>query len=186
MKSNQRIFLLRHAHSEFQTAFEATGIDPGIVDARLSEQGREQVKSIRRAVSALNVSLIVTSPLTRALETAVGVFDGSPSAPVVVQPLLRELLGDSCDIGRPASALSKEFPSIDFSSLQDPWWHQGPLDNRGVPLEPRELLANRIAEFKDWLASRRESLILVVSHSGFLAALCGIRLPNCELYEWNR
>jgi broad specificity phosphatase PhoE len=185
VNAGQRVYLLRHGHSVFQTTYEVTGIDPGIVDAPLSDLGVKQVRELASQVSHLGIDLIVTSPLTRAIETAIGLFGGRPAAPVIVNALMCERLGDSCDIGRPASFLSAEFPLLDFSDLPERWWYEGPKDARGVPVEPRDLFSDRVTGFRKWLSSRRERIILVVSHSGFIASLCGARLANCELYEWD-
>jgi broad specificity phosphatase PhoE len=168
----------------FQTTYEVTGLDPVIVDAPLSDKGKKQVLELASQVSLLSIDLIVTSPLTRAIETAVGLFGGRPAVPVIVNSLVRERLGDSCDIGRPASVLRAEFPLLNFGDLPERWWHEGPRDVRGVPVEPRELLRERAGRFREWLLSRRELAILVVSHSDFITSFCGARLANCELYEW--
>ena len=185
MINRQRVILLRHAHSQFQTSFEASGVDPGIIDAPLSELGVEQVRQLAANSASLAIDMTVCSPLTRALETVVGVFKGPPVCPVVIEPLLRERLGDSCDIGRPVSVLSRDYPFFDFSQLPERWWYDGPKDARGIPIEPRERLAERVSEFRSWLAARPEGSILVVGHSEFLTRLSGRQLPNCEPYEWN-
>jgi broad specificity phosphatase PhoE len=183
MKPGQHIYLLRHGHSEFQTIYEATGLDPGIVDAPLSEQGKKQVREIASDVARLRVDLIVTSSLTRAIETALGALAGTSRAPIIVQPLLAERLGDSCDIGRPRSTLTREFSMLDFSTLSEHWWHDGQVDIRGTPVESPEQFEDRIVRFRVWLASRDEKTILLVSHHGVFKVLCGLHLANCQLQE---
>jgi hypothetical protein len=53
--------------------------------------------------------LLVISPLTRALETAESAFR-TLQAPSLIQPLCRERLYHSSDVGRHRSALQQEFP----------------------------------------------------------------------------
>lgn len=182
--AKQTVYLLRHGHSVFQTEFEATGKDPGIIDAGLSELGREQVGGIAKDASLQRFDLIVTSPLTRTIETALGVAANQPDTPIFVHPLVRERLSDSCDIGRGASELSARYPSLDLSHLAETWWHTGPEDDRGIPVESREALAERVVLFREWLTARDEQNIVIVSHSGFLLSLCGSKLANCEPFEW--
>ena len=74
------IFLIRHGQSTFNVHYETTGVDPLHFDAPLSPLGHEQVLHSRADAVALCVDLVVTSPLTRALQTAVGLF-GDRSAP---------------------------------------------------------------------------------------------------------
>ena len=102
--------LLRHGQSTFNEAYAATGVDPLHFDARLTELGRRQVAEARERLLSKSYDLVVTSPLTRAIETAVGVFGGR-GIPIVVEHLHRERLESSCDVGRSAAELSAEFPT---------------------------------------------------------------------------
>ena len=74
------------------------------------------------------VQLIVTSPLTRAMQTATGGFAGC-TAPYALLPLLRERLGAPCDTGRTRTELKRCFPQIEqwegFESMAEVWWASG-------------------------------------------------------------
>lgn len=56
------------------------------------------------------MQLLVVSPLTRALQTASLAFGEQPGCPVLVEPLWRERLYLSSDVGRPGQQLAQEFP----------------------------------------------------------------------------
>lgn len=56
------------------------------------------------------LQLLVVSPLTRALQTAELAFGSPPGCPTIVQPLARERLYLSSDVGRPPAELAAEFP----------------------------------------------------------------------------
>jgi broad specificity phosphatase PhoE len=56
------------------------------------------------------LQLLVVSPLTRALQTATLAFGQQPGCPVLVEPLWRERLYLSSDVGRPGQQLAQEFP----------------------------------------------------------------------------
>lgn len=184
MSRPQRVYLLRHGYSTFQERYDVTKIDPGIVDARLTSRGHDQARAVAAQVARLDIELVVTSPLTRAIETMLGVFHDMPMPPVRVDALLRERLGDACDIGRTPQELAREFPGLDFAHLPQRWWYDGPLDARGVPMEPWLEVEARAERFAAWLRSRSERAVLVVSHHGMLLNLSGSDIANCELREW--
>src|SRR5258707_3685657 len=121
--------LIRHGQSTFNAAYAETGSDPLHYDARPTPLGHAQVAAARETLRATDYELIVTSPLSRAIETTLGLF-GAPAAPILVEALHRERLESSCDIGRPAAALAQDFPSPAFDHLADPWWHDGPASDR--------------------------------------------------------
>jgi len=179
------VICIRHGESTFNAAWRETSTDPLHFDAPLSPVGFEQVRSARTAVEALPVDLVVTSPLTRALQTAAGLFDGHRrSPPIVVHPLMRVRVENSCDIGRSPCALAVEFPSLDLAHLDDVWWHvDGTPDTRGICVEPIARVAARAAQFKAYLRARPERCIAVVGHGTFFFHLTGRALANCEVTE---
>lgn len=139
------LYLIRHGQSTFNAAYETSGIDPMLFDAPLSALGKRQVQELRDTVlasvgegmgdgdgdgdddhrrgdgSCLNPvpEVVLVSPLTRALQTAARAFVGT-DIPVEVLPDLREHLTESCDVGRPATLLAAEFPTVNFSALLAP------------------------------------------------------------------
>jgi broad specificity phosphatase PhoE len=177
------VHLLRHAQSTFNTIYDRTEVDPLDFDAPLSDNGRRQAAETRRRIRGMDeIDLVVTSPLTRAIETALLVF--RDSVPIVVESLHREWQYNSCDVGRPASVLAAEFPELRFDHLPDTWWYQGKEDQRGVAVEPKSRFLDRVASFSGWLEARPECRIVVVGHSTFFAYLAGVQLDNCETYQW--
>ena len=183
MERTQSVYLLCHGQSTFNAAYALTGIDPYLIDAQLSELGRQQIAAVSDEVSQLNIELIVTSPLTRCLETAtLLVNDAVP--PIVIQPLLRERLFCSCDVGRHPDLLTADFPHLDFSHLDPVWWYFAGIDQQGVSIEPLEQFEQRVADFCLWLSQRPETSILVVGHADFFAHLIGVKLSNGELRHW--
>jgi len=83
--ATKEVVLLRHARSLGQVAHpRARRSSDALVDAALSPGGWQQARLLRVAVarpgSRVAVDLVVTSPLTRALQTAVAVFSGALGA----------------------------------------------------------------------------------------------------------
>ncbi|MCP8938544.1 histidine phosphatase family protein [Alsobacter sp. SYSU M60028] len=174
------VFLIRHGQSTFNAHYAETGEDPGHIDAPLSELGLAQVAEARARMAAEPVELVVASPLTRAIQTAFGIFDGR-GAPFHVTCMHREKLESSCDIGRSPRALAADFPHFAFDHLADPWWHCGPADERGIPVEPHEVFQERVARFRGWLLDRPERAVAVVGHGTFFRELTGRWFANCEV-----
>ncbi|CAA7027434.1 unnamed protein product [Microthlaspi erraticum] len=165
-------------------------------DAHLTPLGWQQVDNLRNHVLAtqlLNkIDLVIVSPLLRTIQTAVGAFGGeqdtngeaSPplmvanagssdrpaisslnSPPFLAVELCRETMGDHpCDRRRSVTEYKALFPAIDFSIIEndkDVLW-------KPSPRETVEEVAARGREFINWLWTRKEKEIAVVSHSGFL------------------
>ena len=179
------ILCIRHGESTFNAAWAASGADPLHYDARLTPLGREQVRKSRAALVGYPVEVVLVSPLTRALQTAVGLFDGHPSAPSMrIVPLLRERVENSCDVGRAPAELAADFPGLAFDHVPSVWWHvDGNADERGVCVEPEDVVRGRVDAFRSMLRERRERVVAVVGHGTFLRHLTGRSLANCEVVE---
>ena len=183
--TRKTILCIRHGESTFNAAWRVAPVDPLHFDAPLSEVGHGQVRQARTALARYPVEVVLTSPLTRALQTAHGLFDGHPSGPrIQVAPLLRERVENSCDIGRAPGALAAEFPSIDLVQLDEAWWHrEGQPDARGICVEPLPVVQARAAQFKAHILARSERVVALVGHGTFFFYLTGKVLANCEVTE---
>ena len=85
------VLCIRHGESTFNAAAAGSTIDPLHYDAPLSEVGHQQVERTRKALRYVAIDLVITTPLTRALQTAAGLFADHPSSPtILVESLHRE------------------------------------------------------------------------------------------------
>lgn len=178
------VHCIRHGQSTFNAVYAPSRGDPLHFDARLSDLGHRQVHDAAEIVSDTAYDLVVTSPLTRALQTTFGAFGEHPARPpIIVEALHRELLANSCDVGRAPHLLREEFPRVAFDHLEEVWWHrEGTADARGIHVEPIETLQARVAAFRGWLAARPEKTIAVVGHGTFFFHLTGgHHFANCEI-----
>ncbi|XP_057515484.1 phosphoglycerate mutase-like protein 1 [Amaranthus tricolor] len=165
-------------------------------DAPLTPLGWQQVDNLHKHVHDCGlikrVELVVTSPLLRTMQTAVGVFggegytdrmdvlplmvanagDSDRSAisslncpPIMAIELCREHMGvNPCDRRRSISEYQCLFPAINFTQIEtdeDTLWK---ADVRETKAE----VAARGVNFMNWLMTRKEKEIAVVTHSGFL------------------
>jgi glucosyl-3-phosphoglycerate phosphatase len=166
------VILLRHGQSEFNVHITATRRDPGIADPRLTEYGHMQAERAARSLRGERIRRIVTSPYSRALQTAEPVAR-LLDVPVSVHPIVRERYGYACDIGSPRSELGRRWPEHDFSGIEEVWW---PSDD-----EPAESVVARATEFRAEMAARPDwSETLVVSHWGFILCMTGRNAMNGE------
>ncbi|XVF64940.1 hypothetical protein PTKIN_Ptkin09bG0206800 [Pterospermum kingtungense] len=167
-----------------------------LFDAHLTPLGWQQVDNLRKHVQETGlhkkIDLVIVSPLLRTMQTAVGVFggegykDGIDVPPLMVEnageshgaaisslncppfvavELCREHLGvHPCDRRKSISEYRPIFPAIDFSmieSVEDVLWEPNTR-------EKNEEVAVRGMKFLNWLWTRKEREIAVVTHSGFL------------------
>jgi len=176
------VFLIRHGQSTFNAHHMATGEDPGHIDAPLTDLGLTQVQEARARMAGEHVDLVIASPLTRAIQTATGIFAGRDVA-FHVTCMHREKLESSCDIGRTPAELHAEFPDLVFHHLNERWWHDGPEDARGIPVEPHDVFVERVELFRQWLLERPERSLAVVGHGTFLRELSGVGFANCQVVK---
>ncbi|XP_020228685.1 phosphoglycerate mutase-like protein 1 isoform X2 [Cajanus cajan] len=168
------IHLVRHAqgiHNVDGDKNYKAYMNPDYFDAHLTPLGWNQVHYLRNHVrhsGLLNrIDLVIASPLLRTLQTAVGVFGGDGYTDKTdVLPLMVANAGNSSH----AAISSLNSPPIVAVELcrehlidsdEDTWW-------KANVRETKEELADRGLKFLNWLWTRKEKEIAIVTHSGFL------------------
>lgn len=163
----KRIYLIRHGHSLGQAAgHERRQSDPTLRDCGLTERGIQQATQLPSLLGNSvyqSIQLVVSSPMTRALHTAILAF---PDKPILIHYNLREF-GSKIpeNTPRPISTVLKELqvdaPSLmlDVETLKPDDWP------RRHDTPPKVVRRDNIRSiFQDWLASRPERVIAVVAH----------------------
>jgi broad specificity phosphatase PhoE len=172
-----RMILLRHGQSLFNLHFTATRKDPGIVDPPLTDLGRDQARAAAEALRHEGIRRIITSPYTRALQTAAPVAE-LLGVPVHVNPIVRERHAFVCDIGSPRTELALSWPEHDFSTLDEVWWP--PTEETADSTIGRaDRFRAEIAALPDWADT------LVVSHWGFILSLTGQSVMNGQWLRYD-
>lgn len=175
------IYFIRHGQSEFNAAFGGV-IDPMIFDAPLTELGMTQAKRAHDRVSSLGINRVITSPFTRAIQTAQTIFNGI--SPIEVQHGHHELLLHSCDIGRHPSELEVDFPNLSFAHLPHSWWHENDTADQEIVKEPIELFQKRISKFVAGLNNVDSETIAIVGHGNAFKEIIGFELNNCQIHQF--
>jgi len=155
---------------QFTTEDSNPYVRPEVFDAPLTHIGRQQASALSPHVSGLSPppGLILTSPLTRAVQTALMSTSALPaSTPFIAVESLREETGvHVCDARRPTSDVAREFPMVDFGALQE---DDGLFD--GKERESKESVGDRCRGFLEYLRGRAEECVVVATHSGWLMTL---------------
>jgi broad specificity phosphatase PhoE len=152
------------------------------------------------------LDLIVTSPLTRALQTTEKGLCPSVNSrqiPVVAVPHAAERIFLVADLGKTRRQLKAQYPYVDLDSgfpshvSQEDVWHYVPTKEEAENYvewrpngegqvyaclgEPSHRFEQRMDELFQWLESRPESTIAVVCHAGVILWFLGEVIDNCDL-----
>ena len=145
------VYLIRHGQSYFNVAYDSTEdgkvepiYDLKYVDACLTDLGIQQAINARKQAKQLNIEVIISSPLTRAIQTSLLIFNEqlderhfftssntipennelvelSNQIPVLVSHHHSEILNATCDIGHGLENLQQRFQHhhhlIDWSAM---------------------------------------------------------------------
>ena len=151
------------------------------IDTKLTEVGKKQAEKLKEIWHEHNeIELVITSPLSRTLETASILFKDT-KVPILAQEQLREYpLGvDTPNKRASRTKLIKTYPEVDFSLIlsdQDTLWRENETE---LP----ENLKKRVQQTKEWLFLRPEKTIALVGHSTFLHELLYNKFDDSETNE---
>jgi len=146
-------------------------------DPPLTNTGEEAAKHIQ----ALTPDLIIISPMTRTIQTAMLAFPSligagvvPPQVDVQIWPELREAFDAECCKGVSRAALTERFPQFDFERCSEEWDYE-PHTVAGA-VKRAEVVRDRLFHL-----SKTYRSIAVVSHRGFFAFMVpGERFGVCE------
>ncbi len=188
----------------FTDVFEDTNErDTYYRDSPLSPRGVQQAQELskRAGLKLMNeCDLVVTSPLTRALQTTEIGFGNHipPDTPIIALPQAAERLYLISDQGKPRHQLQKAFPRVDFETAfenhdTDQWWFTpnhphnyvewrptGRGQKYACPGEPQQDFDNRMQSLIKWLNSRQERTIALVCHWGVIDWMLDMDFDNCQ------
>lgn len=163
------LHLVRHAQSNWNvlTACEHVGAHPEIVDvdSRLSGLGKQQAEAQEWDALQPPPELVLVSPLSRALETALALV-GDVDVEVRVTALATEWCENSCDCGRPGAELALEYPRVrGLAALgAAQWWPLSLADIRAGEREAEASVDWRCAQLLDELRGLPHRSVAVVAH----------------------
>ena len=169
--SQRQLILIRHAESLANAGFRTS--DPGSIP--LTELGHEQAEAAARSLTR-TPTLIISSPMKRAMQTMDALSKVFPDVPVEIWPVQEFVFLDLRERG----AISRH----DRRPLVDAYWAREDPDEQGwTPIcESFCMFYNRVISFHQRAASHPTPTLAVVSHGFFLHALLYARnrgFPPC-------
>ena len=174
-----KLHLIRHAESEANAASDLDN-PTYYYDAKITLRGKEQAKKLHDKIKHIKFDKYFCSPLTRTLETFSIIF---PNINPIIDPLLREHLYHSCDVGRQPKILKKEFSDYNFNNLKDFWWNNNiSINDKIIKQENHNDIKIRLINFLKNIQSLKDNNIVIVSHGTFLSQITNYMLDNCELF----
>jgi broad specificity phosphatase PhoE len=159
MSVKKRVYFIRHGQSKgnINKVFQNT-------DDPLTELGRIQALSVAKKTASFKAEVVLSSPLSRALETAKAIVNET-GLPLETNELLREYSSPSKLCDQPLhSPESEVFYRQMLEHLDDPSWHYDDEDNYHD-------LYNRASTLLDHLVEREEKTIIAVTHGAFMRIL---------------
>ena len=176
----KQITCIRHGKSTHNVDYHERGeivfMDPKHEDANLTELGIDQAKQLSKNIGKFD--LVVSSPLTRTLQTTLNVFGEVPV--IVLDELMEFPLGSHTPNKRKKkSELIKLYPScFNFNNIPE---------NPPELSQPEELkeLKLRIASIDNWINERPETKIALVGHCSFFSEFLHVpkhHIKHCVPY----
>jgi len=208
-EKRQTVVFVRHGVARHNLLDERTQRpldvnNPDLFDPPLVPQGKKQALDAGERIrvwwhttqAGEQMELVITSPLTRCLQTAALAFlpgdqysKELPEPTLACMELVREAYGMSYpDRRRSKTLLQAAWPMVHFDPSM-------PTEDESWTLTSRESVTdvvNRANQFLQWLAQRPETNVTVVSHGVWIEccfyAHCpqalpkGDRVRNCDLF----
>ena len=157
MTTLNRIVLVRHGETVGQSSIRYYGA----TDIGLSDLGRAQVREAALALPGDAFDWVLTSPLSRAWESARMV---APNRSLRLLDELREI-----DFGRWEGLTAEEIQARDPIRYED--WQAGRPGFDYPGGERRADFQARVAQAVDWMLNSGQSSLLVVVHKGVIRAI---------------
>ncbi len=164
----KNIYLIRHGMAQHNTLFNKYGVNifynPYYLDTKLVEEGHKQSKDLKNSKILNNIDLVLTSSLSRCLQTTYNIFS-EKNIPIIALDILKEYPQglQTCNRRSDIDILIPLYPQIDFSNIihnEDILWNE-------KKEETIDELNKRIKTFKNFLKNRSEKNIAIVGHSSF-------------------
>jgi broad specificity phosphatase PhoE len=176
MATKSTIYLVRHAESAHNVSKDFNHRDPG-----LTETGFAQAAALAETFPALtSIGVILSSPLTRTIETALAAYSGILSkeegaAKLILDPDLQERSDLPCDTGSDVAVLEAKFPGLDYSPLGEGWHAKTggyTADDEAVAARAERVRKKllRVARELEASGSERKDVV-VVTHGVFMKFL---------------
>jgi len=161
-KLANKLYFARHG----QSILNVSGYFAGHTDTPLTEEGKRQARIAGQKARNLSIDTIVSSPLSRAYDTAKIITDeiGLKQSKIITSPLLVERFYGTAE----------ETP---YST------DRNHLENVHVGFETEEEMLVRVQQILKWLDKIAGENVLMVSHGGIGRRLRAHFLPDVDFFS---
>lgn len=165
----KNVYCIRHGTAEHNVLFHEVGEKAYMMikDSNLTQEGQEESIILGKNWLDKNyIELVLVSPLTRTIQTANNIFNGT-QVKMMAFDEIKEYPGSYEPINHRKDKhelVVKYNKTINFKALseKDSLWHE-------TDVESMESLEERVKKMKDYILSRKETNIAIVSHNSYLA-----------------
>lgn len=166
MNNQTRVFIVRHGQTDYNAAHKFDGQ----IDTRLSELGKKQVQELAETLCDIKIDTIVSSPLSRAIDTATAIAKRQfNDLQVVIESAFTEIDCGDC------SGMARSDIEMNYKDLVKQWAENSdPRFPRGENIEDVELRAAK--KFLDIIERNKGKTVLVAGHGTLNRALIGYLL----------
>ena len=185
----KKLFLIRHGYAIHNKLFYQIGKSAyDLRDTQLLDKGIKQANELSKTWNKIDsIDLVICSPSIRTLDTALLIFKNTKLKIIAKDFLLEFPQGsECCNRRKDRDDLTVLYPQIDFNEI---------IENElqwSFKRETTKELENRIEQMINWIKQRKETNIVIVSHSSFIGQFKdGCRgdesneLKHCYPYEMN-
>lgn len=159
-----KVYFIRHAETEYNFK----GLHQP-AEARLSFCGEKQARMLAKKFNCLPVSVILTSPQSRARQTA-EIISREIGKKAVALYFLGENRKPSKIIGKSKKGrLSEKFKKLFYQNARDSKWYYADEENFSD-------LVSRAKRAVKYISGRKEKSLLVVTHSNFLKLMVTVMM----------
>jgi len=163
------VYCIRHGTAEHNVLFHEVGEKAYMMirDSNLTPEGEtESIELGENWLDKNNIELVLVSPLTRTIKTATNIFKNT-NIKILAYDELKEYPGSYEPINHrkdKRDLVLKYHPTVNFKFLseKDYLWND-------TIIESMESLKKRVLKMKDFILSRKENNIAIVSHSSYLS-----------------
>ena len=187
-QGSKKIFIFRHGETDWnkENRFQ------GHTDIPLNENGRNQARKLAAQLSSRRIQAILTSDLSRAMETAQILAENLGGIPIQIDERLRE-----AHLGEAQGKTFDEIKSFFGEDLTRRWRSSKPTD-ADVSYPGGEtgtaIIARAFAAMEEFLIQKDYYQVGISTHGGVIRRIihsvqtnpkAEVAIPNCVLYELN-
>ena len=178
----KKLYFIRHGIAQHNILFKQFGknafYDTNYYDTKLTPEGHDQSLLLGKSWGKINnIDLVLTSSLYRTLETTENIFSNT-NVKIIALDILKEFPQGlhTCNKRSPKKELIQRFHTIDFSYIDtenDEMWSS-------KKEETIESLNQRINLLNEFIKTREEDTIAIITHNSFIGQYINQKINHIE------